>query len=54
MGTEVNDCPTCNLQLKDKDKDVKVDALVTDIITGKISSNFDDVMKELDKILNDD
>lgn len=54
MGTEVNDCPDCNLQLNDKYKNAKVDTLVDDIISGKIPSNFDDVMKELDKILNDD
>lgn len=50
-SSDKNDCPNCYLELKDKDKNVQVDKLVRDIVDGKIPSNFDEIMKELDKII---
>ena len=47
----MDDCPNCYLELKDKDKNAQVDKLVQDIVDGKITSNFDEIMKELDKII---
>lgn len=50
-SSDKNDCPNCYLELKDKDKNAQVDKLVRDIVDGKIPSNFDEIMKELDKII---
>lgn len=51
-SSDKNDCPNCYLELKDKDKNAQVDKLVRDIVDGKISSNFDEIMKELDRIID--
>ena len=50
-SSDKSDCPNCYLELKDKDKNAQVDKLVQDIVEGKIPSNLDEVMKELDKII---
>lgn len=50
-SSDKNDCPNCYLELKDNDKNAQVDKLVQDIVDGKIPSNFDEIMKELDKII---
>lgn len=50
-SSDKNDCPNCYLELKDKDKNAQVDKLVRDIVNGKTPSNFDEIMKELDKII---
>ena len=51
-SSDKNDCPNCYLELKDKDKNAQVDKLVRDIVDGKIPSNFDEIMKELDRIID--
>lgn len=48
----MEDCPNCYLELKDKEKNARVDKLVQDIVEGKIPSNLDEVMKELDRIID--
>ena len=51
-SSDKSDCPKCSLELKDKDKNAQVDKLVRDIVDGKIPSNFDEIMKELDRIID--